>query len=225
MEEELKSVGKCFFCNQEFDQRQIGKHLRKHLSEIEKEDHAKITNGYHHIVVGAGIMFLHILVKSSARMKVIDKFLRAIWLDCCEHLSDFRYKRLGIEMSDAAGSIFFPKEKIYHEYDFGSTTRLELKAIKTYSLHLKEDLILLSRNEPLKYMCSVCKKLPATNLCTECSWEMYAFFCDKCSAKHAETCESFADYSKMRVVNSPRMGICGYEGGSIDLQRDGVYKI
>jgi hypothetical protein len=27
------------------------------------------------------------------------------------------------------------------------------------------------------------------------------------------------------VVNSPRMGVCGYEGGSIDVKRDGVLKI
>ena len=31
-------------------------------------------------------------------------------------------------------------------------------------------------------------------------------------------------YSCMPVVNSPRMGECGYTGGSIDLERDGVYK-
>jgi hypothetical protein len=27
----------------------------------------------------------------------------------------------------------------------------------------------------------------------------------------------------MPVVNSPRMGVCAYMGGSIDKQRDGVY--
>jgi hypothetical protein len=50
-----------------------------------------------------------------------------------------------------------------------------------------------------------------------------AEFCDKCAEKHAKKCEDFADYASMPVVNSPRMGVCGYEGGSIDTERDGVY--
>ena len=36
-------------------------------------------------------------------------------------------------------------------------------------------------------------------------------------------CSDFDDYASMPVVNSPRMGVCGYEGGSIDLERD-TYK-
>jgi len=27
----------------------------------------------------------------------------------------------------------------------------------------------------------------------------------------------------MPIVNSPRMGVCGYEGGVIDIERDGVF--
>jgi hypothetical protein len=27
----------------------------------------------------------------------------------------------------------------------------------------------------------------------------------------------------MPIVNSPRMGVCGYEGGTIDKERDGIY--
>ena len=34
-----------------------------------------------------------------------------------------------------------------------------------------------------------------------------------------------AENPESTVVNSPRMGECGYEGGSIDLERDGVYKM
>ena len=47
-------------------------------------------------------------------------------------------------------------------------------------------------------------------------------YCEKCKKKPEKTCED-ADYSMMSVVNSPRMGECGYEGGSIDTERDGVY--
>ncbi|HDR51364.1 MAG TPA: hypothetical protein ENN90_07050 [Mariniphaga anaerophila] len=54
--------------------------------------------------------------------------------------------------------------------------------------------------------------------------EKDAFFCETCSEKHAEECEDFADYAEMPVVNSPRMGECGYDGGTIDLERDGPFK-
>jgi hypothetical protein len=48
-------------------------------------------------------------------------------------------------------------------------------------------------------------------------------FCEKCAKKHAKECEDFADgYAVMPVVNSPRMGVCAYEGGCIDTERDGV---
>jgi hypothetical protein len=55
-------------------------------------------------------------------------------------------------------------------------------------------------------------------------YQGYSFFCEKCAAKHEDTCSDFQDYANMPVVNSPRMGVCGYEGGSIDKERDGVYK-
>lgn len=47
-------------------------------------------------------------------------------------------------------------------------------------------------------------------------------FCEKCAEKHGKKCDDFADYAGMPVVNSPRCGVCGYEGGIIDLERDGV---
>ena len=127
-------------------------------------------------------------------------------------------------MSKRVEDIFQPKIKISHDYDFGSTTTVYLKALRHYKLDLKEKLVLLSRNEPLELMCSICEAKPAVNLCSICCCDDYAFFCEECSAKHAEECDDFADYSSMPVVNSPRMGVCGYEGGAIDLDRDGVFK-
>ncbi len=49
-------------------------------------------------------------------------------------------------------------------------------------------------------------------------------YCEECAIKHEATCEEFADYARMPIVNSPRMGVCGYEGGSIDKERDRAYK-
>lgn len=219
MTEELKSEGKCLYCGKMFSQRGISKHLATHLAQMEKESDGNKVN-YVHVEVEAFEMFLHLLVRGDAKMKVIDNFLRKIWLECCGHLSAFGHKNFKVKMSHKVEDVFQPRIKIYHDYDFGTTTRVFLKARKHYKLNLKEKIILLSRNEPLKIMCSSCKKEPAVNLCTVCWYEKDAFFCEACSEKHAEECEDFADYAQMPVVNSPRMGQCGYEGGVIDLERD-----
>lgn len=223
--EKLKSEGKCFYCNQMLLQKEMGKHLAKHLAMKEKTDAGINTKNYCHVVVEANEMFLHLLVKGDATMKKIDGFLRSIWLECCGHLSEFGQKNLTIRMGEKVQNVFEPGTKIFHDYDFGTTTRVLLKGLKHYGLNQKESIILLSRNEPLYLMCAVCKKEPAVNICTTCIYSMDAYFCEKCSKKHEKTCADFTDYSCMPIVNSPRMGECGYEGGTIDIERDGVYKI
>jgi len=224
MEVELKSEGKCLYCNQLFSQKEIGKHLAKHLADMEKSVKTTTTQTYCHIEVDASDYFIHLLVKGDANMKIIDSFLKDIWLDCCGHLSGFGHNNFKVSMSHKVVDVFEPRIKIFHDYDFGTTTRVFLKGLKTYQLNHKENLILLSRNEPLKLMCATCKKKPAENVCTTCWYDDYSYFCESCSEKHEKECEDFADYSSMPVVNSPRMGECGYTGGVIDTERDGAYK-
>jgi len=221
MEHELESEGKCFFCNQTFPQEEIGKHLASHLIKMEKEDSAKSPETFCHIMVDGDVMFLHLLVKGKATMEKIDRFLKDIWLDCCGHMSNFSHKNSEISLTQKVSDVFESKVKIQYDYDFGDTTRVFLKGIKNYNLKLKEDIILLSRNEPLKLICAKCGKKPAANICIVCDWD---FYCESCSAKHEKECEDFSDYAKMPVVNSPRMGVCGYMGGHIDKDRDGVHQ-
>lgn len=219
----MKSEGYCIYCGKLFSKKEIGKHIAAHLAATEKAVNKDNAENYCHIEVEAGEMFLHLLVKGSAKMKVIDRFLRDIWLECCGHMSAFGHKNFKVSMSHLVEDVMEPRIKIYHDYDFGSTTRVFLKGLKHYLLDEKEKIILLSRNEPMKIKCSNCKKEPATFLCIECYDEDdYLYFCEKCASIHEEECDAFADYSQMPVVNSPRMGVCGYEGGVIDLERDGI---
>ena len=113
--------------------------------------------------------------------------------------------------------------KLEYDYDFGSTTSVSLQVMGSYKLNLKENVLLLSRNEPLEILCSSCNKNAATAICSVHIEEGEGFYCEACAAKHEEECEDFADYARMPVVNSPRMGVCGYTGGTIDTERDGVY--
>jgi len=127
-----------------------------------------------------------------------------------------------VPMSRKVKDVLYKGLELEYEYDFGSSTELTVTVIDEYPIKADKKIVLLSRNEPLEIMCSICGKVPATQICSVCMWDGNALFCDKCANKHAKTCEDFADYASMPVVNSPRMGVCAYEGGAIDTERDGV---
>ena len=249
MQEELKSEGKCLFCGEMIPQAEIFKHLSTHLKETAKTG----KPGLSFLVKvelpkkwGKTPYFLSLWVDGNATLQTIDTFLRNIWLDCCGHMSAFSLPRkksskkldlislahLVDEDSEFPGEISMDKKAkdvfskglvLAYEYDFGSTTELEVSVEGEFPAKADQKIVLLSRNEPLKITCSICKKEPATQICTVCMYDTNPVFCDKCAKKHAKTCEDFNDYASMPVVNSPRMGVCGYTGGSIDLERD-TYK-
>lgn len=121
--------------------------------------------------------------------------------------------------------VFTKELKIEYKYDYGSTTNLSLTVIGEYSMKADEGIVLLSRNEPLAVMCELCHEKPAVEICSVCMChDVPSEFCITCKTKHAKTCSDFADYAAMPVVNSPRMGVCAYEGGTIDTKRDTPYK-
>ena len=128
-----------------------------------------------------------------------------------------------VPMSRKAKDVFYKGLVLDYVYDFGSSTYLTLTVVDKYPIKAEKRIVLLSRNEPLEIMCCSCKKVPATQICTVCMYESDAEFCEKCAKKHAKACEDFADYSSLPVVNSPRMGECAYEGGSIDTERDKIF--
>jgi hypothetical protein len=128
-----------------------------------------------------------------------------------------------IPMSRKVSQVFYKDLKLEYEYDFGSSTNLKLTVMDEYPVKANKKIVLLSRNEPLEWLCDSCQKEPATQICTVHDWEDDSYFCDKCAKKHAKKCPDFEDYASMPVVNSPRMGVCGYTRGIIDTERDGVF--
>jgi hypothetical protein len=127
-------------------------------------------------------------------------------------------------MSRKISEVFCKGLKLKYRYDFGSSTALLLTVLEEYPAKADKRVILLSRNEPLEWLCDACKKEPATQICTIHDWDEDVLFCAKCAEKHKKKCEDFRDYAAMPVVNSPRMGVCVYEGGTIDIKRDGVFR-
>ncbi len=232
--EKLKSEGKCVFCDKMYSSTGIGRHLTSHLKAKEKE--ATSDSKAFHVKISAAEKFLHILIDGEMTLADLDEYLRSIWLECCGHLSSFmvrgREYDFGWDPTDEFGepkgseveTIFRKGMKLKYDYDFGSTTRLEIQVVNEYNIAFLGGILLLSRNEPLPILCHICEKKPAIKICSIHIYDGESMFCKDCTKIHAKKCPDFDDYASMTVFNSPRMGVCAYEGGLLDTERDGIWK-
>lgn len=224
-----QTKGTCCFCNVTLTKGRMTKHLmectqREEASKRESDLQKSMSQKpmiFHLLVEGRYIprYWMHLDVQADATLADLDNFLRGMWLECCGHLSAFTiqgqsyqselFEEYGDEdMGVALGEVLQPSMKFSHEYDFGSTTELTLKVISARKGALKGDSIqLLARNEPPPILCAACGKL-ATHVCTECLWSGEGgWLCDECASKH-----ECGEEMLLPVVNSPRVGVCGYTG-------------
>lgn len=216
---ELRSEGECFYCGKTYGKRGISRHLESHLKATKPERNKKSF----HLRVESGAYFLQLLMDGDAALGELDGFLRGVWLECCGHMSQFSLGKWGeeIPMNRKSRYVFGKGDKLEYTYDFGSSTHLTVKVISEHPLAVKEGVLLLSRNEPLEILCDHCKKEPAIELCSVHSWgDEEGYFCENCVEEHKKICADAEDYALLPLVNSPRMGVCAYTGGSIDLERD-----
>ena len=65
---------------------------------------------------------------------------------------------------------------------------------------------ILARNEAPQIICDQCG-MPATTICPECIYDEKGWLCDACAEEHDCDLGVF-----LPLVNSPRTGVCGYEG-------------
>ena len=99
--------------------------------------------------------------------------------------------------------------RFQHVYDFGTSTELKLRLADERQGRIGgEPLRLLSHNEAPVWECEVCGE-DADWVCTFCMSEREnPFYCEA----HAEDHDCEEPEMLLPVVNSPRMGMCGYEG-------------
>lgn len=228
--EKINTEGQCLYCKKTYAQSNMSSHFGAHLKKAAQETPSK--KKAYHLKITAWGYFLHVLMHEEQPLYDLDNFLRQIWLECCGHLSGFTVKgkqydrfieEFGEDMENKVGNIFKKGMILTYDYDYGSTTRLEVKVMNEYQMRTPKKVVLLTRNEPIKFMCTICNKKPAKVICA--LWHQEGrVFCEDCIEKHEEDCPDFADYSQMSINNSPRMGVCGYNGGSIDIERDGAWK-
>ena len=98
-----------------------------------------------------------------------------------------------------------------YDYDFGSTTTLSLKVMAEREGVVKDEsdaVELLARNNSPVIPCIVCGKL-ATKVAGGYDFNIEAHaYCDKHAAKSKD------EDMMLPIVNSPRVGVCGYTGES-----------
>ena len=102
-------------------------------------------------------------------------------------------------------------QELTHIYDFGTESVSLIKAIghRTGKPVTSRPIVLLARNVVPEYTCQECQQ-PAAWLCMECVIEedKEGTLCDQCAETHPH--DNYGE--PLPLVNSPRLGMCGYEG-------------
>lgn len=216
-----QTKGACVYCGHETTRGHMARHLaacpaRRKAAAIADAGQRPATTFVHLQVRDApsGEYWLHLEVDGTATLKQIDGYLRAIWLECCNHLSRFStggWRGNEVGMARKAADVFAPGVELEHVYDFGteSVTHLKMVAARQGRRAGKHPITLLARNDPPAYECQECGA-PAAFLCMECVYEDGArgMLCAKHGKDHPH--EEYGGPTEL--VNSPRIGMCGYEG-------------
>ena len=204
---------KCYYCNKELTEKTIKKHM-KNCSEIRNSIDEKRINDKkqrNQFIIAIKPKYveeeycIYISIAGTLGLVHIDKFIRDVWVECCGHLSGFKIRDKYYqddEMNMQLNDILNIDEKFEYEYDFGSTTYLILEVIDIIQVPSSFSQIeIIARNDEIKHKCEICG--------TEAkyfNYERYRWECENCIDKDDDMIIAF-DY-----CNSPRDGVCGYEG-------------
>lgn len=213
--------GKCAFCGREMTRGGLAKHLstcpqRQAAVAAVNEGSGQAQALYHLQVQDAwgGLYWLHLEMNGTAKLKDLDRYLRAIWLECCGHLSRFSvggWRGDEIALSRLVSQVFRPGVELTHIYDFGTSSETLVKLVGTRQGNplTHRPIFLMARNDPPAVPCMECGQ-PATWLCLECAYEHgeSGALCDEHVKDHPH--EEYGE--PIPLVNSPRVGMCGYSG-------------
>lgn len=231
----VRTSGNCGYCGRELTAGGLTGHLRScavRRKAIEQADRSgrRVQDIYHLRVQGRyeREYWLHLEMCGSAMLEDLDHYLRKIWLECCGHLSQFTIGGMLYDCPDTdpfehedRGSMEVSVDRLFgvglafsHRYDFGSTTELAIKVLDHRRGRPTTDhpIALMARNIHQPLPCQTCGK-PAQFLCLGCHYEgsdeLAGYVCaEDAAAAHAD----HEDSGRLPLVNSPRSGVCGYDG-------------
>lgn len=223
--------GVCKFCGKEYTRGGMLRHLPtcKARKKRMEQENGKPRCGWFELVISDkydSSYWLIVEIRETATLKDLDAFIRDIWVECCGHLSAFEIQGIRYEscpdtdsfwgppakrMNDKVKNVLIVGDSINYEYDFGSTTELVIRVHDYYvGAQKSEKITLLSRNNPLQILCSQCGSNVAQWVDPEGVYEGNPFWCNEC----LDEADIGEDTFFLPVCNSPRMGVCGYEGSN-----------
>jgi len=259
-------LGLCSLCGRVYSKASMVRHLRKHLQARQGDTPLvwlRVTDATPWAVLPSQAFWLDLEVPLDLPLVDLDDFLRAVWVECCGHLShfvatyqgatiyfevhpeepiptkedlekEFRLDRdsitdpsapLWVRFAQAfpgpggaempanlftVGDLAQVVDRFVYEYDFGTTSRLNLQVQARYTGPRPEGkpaIRVLSRNFKPRIPCDVCDK-PAEFLAVD-DEGYYQALCKQHADEAYDKGEAEYLYP---LVNSPRTGLCGYEG-------------
>ena len=154
--------------------------------------------------------WLYVEGREDASLQQVDAVLRHTWLECCGHMSAFRVGQLEAAKRTPLGLVFGTTGlRFKYDYDFGSTTSLNGRVVGVRNGSIGRSAVrVLARNAPLPWTCEQNCVASAVVVCPFCIHSGPSLFCREHAASHPCAAEEVW----LPVVNSPRMGVCGYTG-------------
>ena len=199
--------GVCGPCGARVGKAAMGAHIRKCLEGTSGDARSRV------LLVraqpdGAPMYWLDIAASPDAKLEALDGLLRRVWLECCDHLSEFsRGPRQQVGMTRTIDeALGVSGSRLGYVYDFGSSTELVVSHAGVIEATPEKGLRVVGRNEAPTWPCDVCGR-PASMLCRECVYDDRGFCCETHAPEHP-----CGEDLLLPVVNSPRMGVCGYTG-------------
>lgn len=219
--------GKCYYCGKELNERTIKRHMKscgEMQSVINEEMAAKKGRTRNQFILSLKDKYnkkrycIYLSISGELQLVHLDKFIRDVWVECCGHLSSFiidnnRYNDNSdgmYEMNVLLKDVLREGLKFDYEYDFGSTTHIELEVISKIKVSTNHSMIeIIARNNEIVHKCSRCRKTAKY-----INYSQNEFLCEDCTKGYSDY-----DFHNMCIeeigheyYNSPRDGVCGYCG-------------
>lgn len=217
-----QTKGACAFCGREMTRGGMSKHLqscpqRQEAIAAANSAQSDSPQPLYHLLVRdayASDFWLHLEMNGRATLNDLDRYLRAIWLECCGHLSRFSvggWRGREIDMSRKIANLFAPETELTHIYDFGTSSETLIKTVSVREGKplTSNPIYLMARNKLPEAVCAECGA-DAGWYCVDCLIEQNEWV--NLCARHLASHDHDEYGGPTPLVNSPRLGMCGYDG-------------
>ena len=175
--------GTCYICHQTLPGNRIHRHLLhciesrtglKPSQDPRRRDRRRTAQKTAHLSVRARERphWMELGVRCDATLRDLDWFLRAVWMECCGHVSDFMigyyiYSEMVPRSGDpwrhtgkTVNAAIPPLARFEYEHDYGSPTKLDLEHCAVFGELVQAvspaqpwhggKIVILARNNPLQ---------------------------------------------------------------------------